>query len=107
MLFFSILISSFQWSNIGKFLFFAIIFLPGSALHAQNTTTSTEKSNAATDMKDSAAVSTGKLTAEQKRIAEKYKHIEDVILRMAELSAPTDPRRAALLKRRSSRAKKT
>ena len=39
------------------------------------------------------------LALEQLRIAEKYKHLENVLLRMAELSAATDPRRTVLLKK--------
>ena len=46
-----------------------------------------------------------KLALEQQRIAEKYKHLEDVLLRMAELSAATDPRRAALLKKAVAQSK--
>jgi hypothetical protein len=42
---------------------------------------------------------TDKLASEEQRIAEKYKHLEDVLLRMAELNAASDPRRAALLKK--------
>ena len=38
-----------------------------------------------------------KLALQERRIAEQYKHLESVLLRMAELSAATDPRRAALL----------
>lgn len=38
------------------------------------------------------------LASEQQQIAEKYQHFEDVLLQMAELSASTDPRRAALLR---------
>lgn len=45
------------------------------------------------------------LAQEQKRVAEKYKHLEDVLLRMAELSAATDPRRAALLKKAVAQSK--
>ncbi len=39
------------------------------------------------------------LAIEQQRIAERYKHLEEVLLKMAELTASTDPRRAALLRR--------
>ena len=46
-----------------------------------------------------------KLALEEQRIAEKYKHLEDVLLRMAELSAATDPRRAALLKKAVAQSK--
>ncbi|OHB70716.1 MAG: hypothetical protein A2V70_17080 [Planctomycetes bacterium RBG_13_63_9] len=40
-----------------------------------------------------------KLSIEQQQILEKFRHFERVLLRMAELSEATDPRRAALLKR--------
>lgn len=40
-----------------------------------------------------------KLVLEEQRIADKYKHLEEVLFRMAELNAATDPRRAALLKK--------
>jgi len=46
-----------------------------------------------------------KLDVEQQRIAEKYKHLEEVLLRMAELNAATDPRRAALLKKAVKQSK--
>jgi hypothetical protein len=46
-----------------------------------------------------------KLADQQQRIAEKYKHLEDVLLRMAELNALTDPRRAALLKKAVAQSK--
>lgn len=39
------------------------------------------------------------LVLEQERVAEKFKHFQAVLLRMSELSAGTDPRRAALLKK--------
>jgi hypothetical protein len=46
-----------------------------------------------------------KLAVEEQRIAEKYKHLEDVLLRMAELNASTDPRRAVLLKKAVAQSK--
>lgn len=46
-----------------------------------------------------------KLALHERRIAEQYKHLEDVLLRMAELSAGSDPRRAALLKRAVAQSK--
>jgi hypothetical protein len=46
-----------------------------------------------------------KLALEEQRIAEKYKHLEDVLLRMAELTTATDPRRAALLKKAIAQSK--
>ncbi len=55
--------------------------------------------------KDAESGSTDKLSLEQQRIADKYKHLEDVLLRMAELNAATDPRRAALLKKAVAQSK--
>ncbi len=46
-----------------------------------------------------------KLALQERRIAEQYKHLEGVLLRMAELSAATDPRRAALLKKAVAQSK--
>jgi hypothetical protein len=51
------------------------------------------------------AASTDKLALEEQRIADKYKHLEEVMLQMAELSAQTDPRRAALLKKAIAQSK--
>jgi hypothetical protein len=51
------------------------------------------------------ASSADKLSLEERRLAEKYKHLEDVLLRMAELNAATDPRRAALLKKAVAQSK--
>ena len=45
------------------------------------------------------------LTVEQQQIADKFKHFEEVLLRMAELSAGTDPRRAALLRKAVAQSK--
>jgi len=42
--------------------------------------------------------SADKLSLQQEQIAEKFRHLEKVLLRMAELSEATDPTRAALLK---------
>jgi hypothetical protein len=92
--------------KIGISLLPAIVFLQGAVLHAQNKAPAAEKPNATIDAKDAAAQNPAdKLSAEQKRIAEKYKHIEDVILRMAELNSQTDPRRAALLKKAFEQSK--
>lgn len=45
------------------------------------------------------------LTAEQRKVSAKFKELERVILRMAEVTAQTDPRRAALLRRAFLRSK--
>jgi hypothetical protein len=46
-----------------------------------------------------------KLAMQEGLIANKYKHLEDVLLRMAELNAASDPRRAALLKKAVAQSK--
>ncbi|HBO42931.1 MAG TPA: hypothetical protein DD670_03150 [Planctomycetaceae bacterium] len=46
-----------------------------------------------------------RLSIEQQRIADKYKHLEEVLLRMAELTADTDPRRAEVLRRAVAESK--
>jgi hypothetical protein len=51
------------------------------------------------------AASADKLALEEQRIDDKYKHLEEVMLQMAELSAQTDPRRAALLKKAIAQSK--
>ncbi|MFZ5828438.1 MAG: hypothetical protein ACOY3P_00025, partial [Planctomycetota bacterium] len=45
------------------------------------------------------------LDTEQRRIADRFQHLEEVLLRMAELNASTDPRRAALLRRAVAQSK--
>lgn len=45
------------------------------------------------------------LTQEQQQIAKRFDDLERLLLRMAELTAPTDPRRAALLKRAVAQSK--
>ena len=45
------------------------------------------------------------LSQGQQRIADQYRHLEEVLLRMAELSASTDPNRAALLKKAVGQSK--
>jgi hypothetical protein len=45
------------------------------------------------------------LAVQEQQIADRYKHLEEVLLRMAELSAATDPRRAAMLKKAVAQSK--
>lgn len=54
---------------------------------------------------DPAAIEKPKLADEQGTIAEQYKRFEAVLLRMAELTAATDPRRAALLRQAVEQSK--
>jgi hypothetical protein len=46
-----------------------------------------------------------KLSQQQQQIADQFKHLEEVLLRMAELTASSDPRRAALLKKAVAQSK--
>jgi hypothetical protein len=45
------------------------------------------------------------LAAEEQHLADQYKHLEDVLLRMAELTASEDPRRAVLLRKAVAQSK--
>jgi hypothetical protein len=45
------------------------------------------------------------IAQQERQIAEKYKHLEDVLLRMAELTEASDPRRAALLRKAVAQSK--
>jgi hypothetical protein len=71
------------------------------------TDTSSEKATPESpkDKPAAGAASADKLALEEQRIADKYKHLEEVMLQMAELSAQTDPRRAALLKKAIAQSK--
>jgi hypothetical protein len=53
----------------------------------------------------SPARATERLARDQEQLAAKYKHFEEVLLRMAELTAPTDPKRAALLRKAVAQSK--
>ena len=73
----------------------------------EQTNPATDKPSTESGQDKSAANSTSadKLALEEQRIADKYKHLEEVMLQMAELSAQTDPRRAALLKKALAQSK--
>lgn len=47
----------------------------------------------------------GGLATEQQQVADRFRELERLLLRMAELTTPTDPRRAALLKRAVAQSK--
>jgi hypothetical protein len=51
------------------------------------------------------AAAADKLVIEQQRVGDRFKRFEEVLLRMAELSAGTDPRRAALLRKAVAQSK--
>lgn len=62
--------------------------------------------NSAAPATDKARLSASdSLAMEQQRIADQFKHVEEVLLRMAEIVAPTDPRRAALLRKAVAQSK--
>jgi hypothetical protein len=52
-----------------------------------------------TETKPAEAKPAGPLWVDQEQIATKYKRFEEVLMRMAELTAATDPKRAALLRK--------
>ena len=60
---------------------------------------------AETDRPSGAVAPDDALSIDQQRVADKYKRLEDTLLRMAELTAVTDPRRAALLKKAVAQSK--
>lgn len=45
------------------------------------------------------------LAGQQRQLSERFKRLEEVLLRMAELSGPSDPRRAALLRKAVAQSK--
>lgn len=63
------------------------------------------KTDAAGAAKKTEPTATEKLAIQEGLIADKYKHLEEVLLRMAELNAASDPRRAALLKKAVAQSK--
>ena len=82
----------------------AVLFLasgmPGAGQIAGQTDQPTD-----TDRRGAVVTAADELSIEQQRIADKYKRLEDTLLRMAELTAVTDPRRAALLKKAVAQSK--
>src|SRR5690242_1414825 len=55
--------------------------------------------------KPSTAEAAAELTLAQERVEEKYREFEKVLARMAELTAATDPKRAALLRKAVAQSK--
>ena len=81
----------------------ALLLLP--AMPWQALGQSDAAADAPPESKDASAPKKADLADEQSEIAEKYKRFEGVLLRMAELTAPTDPRRAALLRQAVAQSK--
>jgi hypothetical protein len=84
---------------------FLAIFLSAGLARGEEKPTAGDKPASGDPKAAADANSSVKLASEQKKIAEKYKHIEDIILRMAEMSAQTDPRRATLLRKAFEQSK--
>jgi hypothetical protein len=63
------------------------------------------KADAASAAKKPEPTAAERLAMREGLIADKYKHLEEVLLRMAELNAVNDPRRAALLKKAVAQSK--
>ena len=86
----------------------AVIFLflgmAGTGQTAGQTERTTDQA-ADADLRGGVVAAADALSIEQQRIADKYKRLEDTLLRMAELTAVTDPRRAALLKKAVAQSK--
>ncbi|MBI3839884.1 MAG: hypothetical protein HY288_18325 [Planctomycetia bacterium] len=79
-----------------------VVVLAGS-LSAQ--TTSAPASSEEKPAAKAAAAPAGGLATQQQQVAERFRELEKLLLRMAELTAPTDPRRAALLRQAVAQSK--
>ncbi len=84
------------------------IWVAGSAALSAGTTREQSVAAPKGDVasKDPAAAASGSLAERQQQVASRYKRFEEVLLRMAELSASDDPQRAALLRQVAARSKK-
>jgi hypothetical protein len=83
----------------------AVLVLASTAAAQAKKEPDKAKPDAAKPVKAPEPNAADKLSLEERRLAEKYKHLEDVLLRMAELNAASDPRRAALLKKAVAQSK--
>jgi hypothetical protein len=80
------------------------LLVPGAGLLAQEDSAQTDKKADAPAAK-AAEKGESSLTAGQRQVAERYRELEKLLLRMAELTAPTDQRRAALLRQAVAQSK--
>ena len=96
-----------RWAAIG--LAVAAMLWSASATPAQTQTAKdhadAKVTGAATVAKEPEPAPAEALSIQESRVAEKYRHLEEVLLRMAELNAVSDPRRAALLKKAVAQSK--
>ena len=82
----------------------AVVVLFSGMLGMGQTAGQTDRTTDA-DLPGGVVAAADELSIEQQRIADKYKRLEDTLLRMAELTAVADPRRAALLKKAVAQSK--
>ena len=78
---------------------------PLPARAAANDREKTKADAAPAAAKKSEPTAAEKLAMQERRIANKYKHLEEVLLRMAELNAASDPAAPPCSRRRSPRAR--
>ncbi|HUY34732.1 MAG TPA: hypothetical protein VMV69_18450 [Pirellulales bacterium] len=93
-------IVGFSWA-IRAGVLAAILSLVGAPAPAQET----GADDASDTAKKSSAQAAAELTLAQERVEKKYKEFEKVLARMVELTASTDPKRAALLRKAVARSK--
>ncbi len=80
------------------------MLVPCASLLAREDAAQTDK-KAETPAAKAAEKGESTLTAGQRQVADRYRELEKLLLRMAELTAPTDPRRAALLRQAVAQSK--
>jgi hypothetical protein len=81
-----------------------VLLTAASPLAGQERPPTAEEGGGAAEA-DQAGSGENSLTAEQRLVAERFRELEKLLLRMAELTAPTDPKRAALLRQAVAQSK--
>lgn len=88
------------------FFSISLFFCAANILQCAETSDNPDKSSDSKEHNTTLeSASSDNLSVEEQRIVEKYKHLEEVMLQMAELSAQSDSRRASLLKKVISQSK--
>jgi hypothetical protein len=93
------------WLVLGVALMAALCCAPLSLAQTRKDHAETKGDGTASAAKNPEPAAAEKLAIQEGLIATKYKHLEEVLLRMAELNAASDPRRAALLKKAVAQSK--
>ncbi len=78
---------------------------PGEATPAADAASTDNADGEAPAEESSAGEAADPLLTKQQQVAERFRELERLMLRMAELTAPTDPRRAALLRQAVAQSK--